>query len=135
MREMVTFGNIEADVVEFLEPLALASAFECQVIRVLKPPLPDGPFVRVLLTGSRRLNISQMERQVTLEAWGGSDAQAHDLGSLVYGWVGSLALADGTHVPDGEDGWLGGPYPEPDPRTERPRYVMTAIVVQPARHL
>lgn len=136
MVEYSTFPNVEAQMLAYLDPLLASYDPPTESHRVLPSPLPDGPFVRVMLTGSRRLNLAQMDRQVTFEAWGetgaNADTEAEQLGMHLYGLVGALALPDGTHVPDGEDGWVGGPYPDVDPTSGRPRYIMTAIVRQAA---
>ena len=124
--EQITFSNVEAQVVGYLAPLAGVPAY-----RVIPAARPTS-FVRVLLTGTRRLGLTQADASVTLECWAASDAAAHDLARKVYGLMCAMDLADGSHVPDGEDGWAGGPYPSPDPDSGTPRYVMTAVVRQPA---
>lgn len=129
MAEALTFGNVEADTMAYLEPLVLVG-----VERVLPDPLPAGPFVRVLLTGGRRINMSLIEHRVTLECWGGTDAQAFALGQLTYGHMGAWRT-DSIWVPEGENAFVGSPYADVDPDTKRPRYVMTANVRQAVTHL
>jgi len=129
MVEALTFGNVEAKTMVYLEPLVLAD-----VVRVLPDPLPASPFVRVLLTGTRRLNLSLLEHRLTLECWGGSDAEAEALARLTYGHMGAWRT-DSVWVPDGEDAFIGGPYADVDPDTKRPRYTMTANVRQAVDHL
>lgn len=122
MAEAITFGNVEAATVQWL-----ASVVGVPVHRVLPDDLDD-EFVRVMLTGSRRRNLVTEDAQVTLECWARSDAAAEALARTTYGWMCAMDQPDGTHVPQGEDGWVGGPYAQPDPVTSRPRYVMTAVV-------
>lgn len=124
--EAITFGNAEAAVIGYLTALAGVPA-----LRVLPSPLPPS-FVRVMLTGTSRRHLAAADAQITLECWAKTDAAAETLGRLVYGLMSAMDLPDGTHVPQGEDGWLGGPYASQDPTTGTPRYVMTAIVRQPA---
>ena len=110
----------------------LAPLVDVDVLRVLPDPLPTGAFVRVMLTGTRRVSITLVERRLTLECWGpeGGDADAEALGSLTYAHVGAWQTDDTTWVPVGENGWTAGPYADVDPLTGRPRYVMTANVRQ-----
>jgi len=133
MVEALTFGNVEADTMAYLEPLVLVD-----VERVLSDPLPPGPFVRVLLTGGRRINLSLIEHRVTLECWGGTgtdaDSQAFTLGQSTYGHMGAWRT-DSIWVPEGENAFVGSPYADVDPDTKRPRYVMTANVRQAVTHL
>lgn len=129
MAEALSPPNVEQQTIDYLDAL-----LSVPVLRVLTDPLPSGPFVHVLLTTTRRLNVSLLERGVTLECWGGTDGQALDLGSLVYAHMGAWKT-DHTWVPDGEDAFSGGPYPDVDPATKRPQYVMTANVRQAVNHL
>ena len=131
MAEALAFPNVEAQTVTYLAPLVGVS-----VLRVLPDPLPAGTFVRVMLTGTRRVNLTLMERRVTLECWAalGHAADAEALASITYGHMGAWST-DSTWVPDGQDGWAGGPYADVDPETGRPRYVMTANVRQGVIHI
>jgi hypothetical protein len=128
MTEVLTFPNVEAQTLAYLEPL-----LEVPVDRVLRDPLPD-EFVRVLLTGTRRLNISLLNRRVTLECWAKTDAAAEALASKTYGYMAAWRT-DSVWVPQGEDAFAGGPYADVDPDTKRPRYTMTANVRQGVIHL
>lgn len=124
MAEALATPNIEA------EALArFPSLLNVQVLRVLPDPLPSGPFVRVMLTGTRRINLTLLERRLTFECWGGTDVEAEALGSLTFAHVNAWQT-DSTWVPQNEDGWTAGPYADIDPETKRPRYVMTANVRQ-----
>lgn len=88
-------------------------------------PRPD-KFVRILLTGNRRLNVAHRLAQVTVEAWdAASEASAAQFGEQVY-----AALSAWWRVPQGSNGWLGGPYSTVDPLTGCPRYAMTCYVSQ-----
>jgi hypothetical protein len=126
--EALATPNVEAQTIEYLEPL-----IELPVERVAPDPLPE-EFVRVLLTGTRRINLSLLERQVTLECWAITDARAEAISSLVYGHMGAWRT-DSVWVPEGENAFLSGPYADIDPISKRPRYTMTANVRQAVIHL
>ena len=128
MAEAITFDNAEAIVVGHL-----SGHLAVPVQRVVADPRP-AKFVRVLATGAHRRNLPQLDAQITLECWAPTDAAAAALARDTYGWMCALDL-DTAHVPQGSDGWLGGPYPSPDPESGTPRYVMTAIVRQRATTL
>lgn len=133
MAEPLALPNVEAQTVAYLGPLV-----SVDVVRVLPDPLPDGPWVRVMLTGGRRINITLVERRVTLECWGSEgahgDAEAEALGSLTFAQMAAWRT-DSTWIPDGEAGWTALPYADTDPVTGRPRYVMTANVRQAVTRL
>lgn len=129
MAEALGLPNVEAQTIVHLAPLV-----GVDVMRVMADPLPSGPFVRVVLTSTRRINLTLLERGVTLECWGGTDAQAAELSSVVYAHMGAWHT-DHTWVPVGEDAFAGGPYADVDPDTKRPRYIMTANVRQAVQHL
>lgn len=122
--EAIAFGNVEAATVGYLAPLV-----GVPVVRVI-PATRPAKFVRVLLTGTSRRSLTLADAHVTIECWASSDADAEALARLVYAQMCAMDLPDGTHVPDGPDGWLGGPYASPDPTSGTPRYVMTTIVRQ-----
>lgn len=138
MPERITFANVEEQVATYLNAALADRTPPLKAYVALPDPLPEEAFVRAVLTGSRRRNLEQMDRQVTFEAWSqalNAEHQWHvtsELGLELYGLVSAFSLPDGTCVPEGEDGWVGGPYPEPDPVSGRPRYVMTATIRQPA---
>ena len=123
MVDLLTFPNVEAQAMVYLTPRV-----GVPVQRVLPNDLPD-EFVRVILTGTRRINLTLLERRLTVECWALTDAAAHDLAALTYAHL-SAWRTDSVWVPHGEDGWAGGPYADIDPDTKRPQYVMTANVRQ-----
>lgn len=120
---VITFPDAEALVVEYL-----TDKVDAHVSTRVPNPRPER-LVRVILTGSARRTLTHEDAQVTVECWSPSAPDARDLAADVYGWLGTLDV-NGAHVPQGPDGWLGGPYSEPDPETGTPRYVMTVIVRQ-----
>ncbi len=122
----ITFPNVEAQTVAYLGPLLSVPA-----VRVVPASRPAS-FVRVLLTGTNRLSLTLADARVTVECWAATDAAAEALARQTYALLCAMDLDDGTHVPDGPDGWAGGPYASADPVSGSPRYVMTVIVRQSA---
>lgn len=121
----VVFPDAEGVVVGYLNTV-LAGDTARAYTRV--PQARPSRFVRVILTGSQTRSVAHRDAQVTVECWdeaGGPEAAA--LADVVYDALTVLEVP-GAHVPQGPDGWLGGPYSLPDPDTGTPRYVMTVIV-------
>lgn len=86
-------------------------------------------FVRVMSSGARMRNICERDARITVECWAETDLDADALGESVY----TALLEFDTPfawVPMGAAGWVGGPYPQPDPISGTPRSVMTVIVRQ-----
>lgn len=128
--EAITFPDAEAVVVGYLNSLLIADGDTARASTRVPGERP-GRLVRPILTGSSRRNLSQQDAQVTVECWAPSGPDAAALARKVYGWLSALDV-DGAHVPQGSDGWVGGPYSDPDPDTGSPRYTMTVIVRQRA---
>ena len=80
-------------------------------------------FVRLMSSGSERLTLVHRETRITAEVWNAAGvAEAARDAEAVY-----MAL-DGWDLVPPFDGWPSGPYPQPDPTTGTPRYVMTCAV-------
>lgn len=126
MTEALTFPSVEAQVLDYLTPIVAVP-----VVRVVPATRPVS-FVRLMLTGTTRRNLVQADARLMIECWAKTDADAEALARTVYGRMSAMNLPDGTHVPQGEDGWAGGPYASADPTTGTPRYVMACIVRQSA---
>lgn len=120
------FPDAEAVVVSYLNTL-LATDGDTARASTYVPADRPARLVRVMLTGSARRTLSHEDAQITVECWAPEGPDARALAGKVYGWLCDLD-SGGSHVPQGEDGWVGGPYSEPDPETDTPRYVMTCIV-------
>lgn len=131
--EPITFDDAEGVVIGYLNPLLIADGDTARASTRVPGDRP-GRLVRVILTGATRRNLAQQDAQVTVECWAPDGPAAHSLARKVYGWLNALDLP-GAHVPLGSNGWLGGPYSQPDPDTGSPRYVMTVIVRQSAQTL
>ena len=86
-------------------------------------------FIRLMLAGTTVRSVAHRDARVVVECWETSEQAAERLGDLVFGWLCDLHSTDGV-VPQGADGWLGGPYSQPDPDSGTPRCVMTVILRQ-----
>jgi len=122
------FQDPEAVVVSYLNPLLIADEDTARASTRVPNPRPPR-LVRVILTGTVRRSVSRRDAQVTIEYWAPDGPAAAAGADKVYDWLEDLDVG-GSHVPQGPDGWLGGPYSQPDPDSGSPRYVMTVIVRQ-----
>ena len=122
------FPDAEGAVVAYLNG-RLTTAGDAARASTRVPSTRPDRFVRAILTGSTRTSVSHRNAQVTVECWDTSETGAERLADQVHAWLCEMDTAGG-HVPQGPDGWLGGPYSEPDPDSGSPRYVMTVIVRQ-----
>ena len=86
-------------------------------------------FVRLMLAGTTDLSVAHRDARVVVECWEATEQDAERLADLVHEWLCGMWTEDG-HVPQGPDGWLGGPYSQPDPDSETPRYTQTVILRQ-----
>lgn len=86
-------------------------------------------FVRLMLAGTTVRSVAHRDARVVVECWERSEDAAERLADLVFGWLCDLNTSGGV-VPQGPDGWLGGPYSQPDPISGTPRYVMTVNLTQ-----
>ena len=89
-------------------------------------PIPS-LFVQVILTGNRQRSLTVRDSLVTLDCWAQTESEASDLADAVYSDLSNMSN-DAAYLPEGEDGWAGGPYSMPDPISGRARYQMTAVV-------
>ena len=90
--------------------------------------IPDR-MVRVVATGAIRVDLTTRDSRVTVECWALDEADAADLAADT---AAELCALDTDHawVPDGPDGWIGGPYASADPVSNRPQSVMTVVLRQ-----
>lgn len=89
-------------------------------------------FVRLVQAGSTVLSVAHRDVRVVVECWEATEHRAERLADLVAGWLTDLHESRGF-VPQGPDGWFGGPYSQPDPDSGTPRSVMTVILRQGAQ--
>lgn len=112
------WADAEALTITYLNGTGLFGEVSTQV----PEPRPDR-FVRVMSSGSSRRTLVHRDTRITVECWDAeSEAAACELAEQVY-----AALDDWDLVPT-FDGWPSGPYPQSDPNTGCPRYVMTCLV-------
>jgi len=113
------FDDIDEACLQWLAPLGWPVVTEVPADR---PPV----FVRVMRTGNRRLSVAHRRIQFTIECWNeAGEAAAERMADQV-----EARLCQWPAVPSGAQGWLSGPYPQRDPDTGCPRYVMTCYAVQ-----
>ncbi len=122
------FPDAVATTVAYLDSRAVAAGDSVRAHGRV-PTTRPARFVRVMQTGSSRRSMAHRDVQLTVECWAPSEPDAERLGDLVHGWLCDMDTPEG-HVPQGERGWLGGPYSQEDPLSGSPRHVMTCIVRQ-----
>ncbi len=130
---LITPIDAEAEVVAYLNA-ALAARGDTARATTRVPDDRPSRFVRVALTGSTRRSVAHIDAQVTIECWDTDSVGASELTSLAYALMCAMDTGE-AHVPQGSDGWVGGPAYLEDPTARVPRYVMTAIVRTRARTL
>lgn len=86
-------------------------------------------FTRLMLAGATDRSVAHRDARVVVESWAATEAQALEDAGLIHDWLCAMDEDDG-HVPQGRDGWFGGPYSQPDPDSESPRYVQTVNLRQ-----
>lgn len=124
----MAFEDPEAVVVSYLNGLFAATDVATRASTRVPNPRPP-TLVRAVLTGMVRRSLSRRDAQVTVECWAPDGPAAAGLGGQVYDWLEHLDVG-ASHVPQAPDGFVGGPYSQPDPDSGSPRYVMTVILRQ-----
>lgn len=112
-----------------LNAKAAAAADSIRAFGGVPKPRPDR-FIRLMRVGTVVTSVAHRDVRIVAECWNATgQLAANSDGDLVQGWLSSMAGVSG-HVPQGERGWIGGPYEQPDPDTTCPRSVMTFILRQ-----
>lgn len=124
----MAFEDPEAVVVSYLNACLVAAEDPARASTRVPNPRPPR-FVRVMLTGTVRRSVSRRDAQVTVECWDAIAPDAAALADDVADWLEALDVG-ASHVPQGPDGWLGGPHSQQDPDSGSPRYVMTVLLRQ-----
>ena len=124
----MTYPSALQAVRTYLDACAVAAADEVRTFAGVPKPRPSR-FVRLMQAGVTTLSVGHRDVRIVVECWEADEEAAERLADLIFGWLSAMSTPDGL-VPDGPDGWLGGPYSQPDPDSGSPRYVMTAIVRQ-----
>lgn len=86
-------------------------------------------FVRLQQAGATILAPGLRDVRLVVECWERSEQAANRLADQVQAWLISMDIPEGRVAP-GADGWLGGPYSQPDPDSGCPRSVMTVVMTQ-----
>lgn len=112
--------------VEALTVSRLAGVLAVPTSTQVPSPRPTR-FVTVSLAGTSVRDIGVRDATVIVECWAASDSEASDLADFaVTALTGWETLT--TWVPEGAEGWAGGPYAYPDGVAGQSRYQMTVIV-------
>ena len=124
----MTYADPVAVIGPYLDARAIAASDSVRAYAGVPKPRP-ARFVRLMDVGSTVRSVTHRDARVVVECWEQSEQAATALGDLVFGWLCDLSAAGGF-VPQGPEGWVGGPYPQPDPDSSTPRSVMTVILRQ-----
>jgi hypothetical protein len=90
-------------------------------------PRPDR-FVTIARTGGVRSNVVTDKPLLTVEAWGSSDEQAHDLAQLARTGLHAMRGRSVAGVAVYRINEAGGPVNLPDPVSQQSRYTFTLEV-------
>lgn len=126
----MTYPSAVETIRDYLDAKAVAAGDPVRTFGGVPSPRP-ARFVRLMQAGTSERSVAHRDVRVVVECWETSEHAAERLADLVQGWLRSMNTARGV-VPQGADGWLGGPYSQPDPDSGTPRYVMTVILRQGA---
>jgi len=100
----------------------LDSSLGLPVSTAVPKPRPDR-FIRLVASGGQQATIVHRETKLTIECWSAvSEEDASHMAEQVY------ELMDAWELVPVFTGWASTPYPQPDPKTGTPRYVMTCII-------
>lgn len=133
--EAITFPDAEGVVIGYLNNLLAGRGDAARVANKVPSPRP-ARFVKVTRAGGGRRSLAQEDAQVTAQCWDVDSPEASELARLCRGLLAAMDInANGVvaHVPQGEEGEVGGVAFFPDPDTNLPRYQFTVIVRQRAQ--
>lgn len=118
MSEVIIFADAAATVIDFLAAGFAERDEDAEVLPRTPNPRPER-FVVVDRTGGVSRSVVVDHAQVTVESWGTSDEDAHDLAQLCRG----LLLSRPYRVVE-----ISGPANLPDDKSDHPRYSQTFLV-------
>lgn len=126
MTEVVLFPDATATVIDLLGAALAERDDDAPVLPRVPDPRP-ARFVTVRRTGGVSRSIVIDDTQLTVESWGDSDEDAHDLAQLCRGLLhaavgtvqGVVVMYRVTEV--------AGPANLPDPMSDQPRYSQTFL--------
>lgn len=124
----MTFPSAVVTIRDYLDSKALEVGDPVRAFGGVPDPRPTR-FIRLQQSGSRHWSPAHRDVQVVVECHDTSEYEAERLSDLVAGWLAAMDTPNG-YVPESGDGWLGGPYTQPDPDSGTPRYVQTVVLRQ-----
>lgn len=124
----MTYPNPVAAIRVYLDGRADADGSPLLAYGGVPNPRP-ARFTRLMLVGATDRSVAHRDARVVAESWAPTEEQALADADTVHGWLCDMDEDDG-HVPQGRNGWLGGPYSQPDPASGTPRGVQTVILRQ-----
>ncbi len=121
MEPAVLFPDATLVVVDYLRPLLAPASVHAKVPN----PRPAGPFLVVRRTGGPRGSLVHDLAQMTLDAWGPTEAAAHDLAQLARAHLHAMrgSVQGGVAVYRVTE--FAGPGNLPDPLSDSPRFTQT----------
>lgn len=128
MTPLVVFPDATAIIIGRLaDDLAAEFNETCPVVPRIPTERPTR-FVRVVRTGGPRLNLVADDAQITVESWGDSDEDAHDLAQQCRAIINAMpgTSVDGVAVYRVAE--AAGPANLPDPDSAQSRYTQTFTV-------
>lgn len=117
MTEVILYPDATVTIIDYLEA-AFAERDEDAPVLPRVPATRPARFVVVRRTGGTARDVVIDDAQVTVESWGESDEDAHDLAQLCRG----LLRARQYRVAE-----VSGPGNLPDPLSDQPRYSQTFL--------
>ena len=123
MVEVVAFASAEAVMVAYLRA-ELGARGETATVATRVPATRPAELVRVMRVGGTRDDIITDGAMLTFDCWAPNEIAAEALAAMVRALVGAMPDRSDTCRRVTE---VGGPVNQPDPDTNSPRYVFTAL--------
>lgn len=121
MPSHILFGDITATTISYLND-RLPTHGETVAVRNRVPSSRPTRFVTVQRTGGPAVSPVSENAQVTVDAWGVSAEDAHDLAQLVRALILAMPDSPDLDAPVYRASEFGGPAWLPDPDSTQPRY-------------
>jgi hypothetical protein len=128
--DVVVFPDVLAALTDYLRAELGARGYTGIHVGARVPDTRPTRFVRLLDTGGTRNTdpgVPVADKQVTVEAWAASQAEAHDLAQLCRGLIWA-SLGNQTAVTVYGVAEVAGPGYQPDPESDQDRYTATFLV-------
>ena len=127
----MSYPNPVVAVRDYLDARAVAEGSALRAFGGVPKSRPSR-FTRLMFAGATDRSVAHRDARVVVESWNVDELQAERDADHIHEQLCEMATPDGL-VPQGPEGWLGGPYAQPDPDSGTPRYVQTVIVRQGER--